>query len=99
MIAATFRRFGDGWVDPFDRCSLCPDPCRKGWTLCDRCHAFVHPDTRAAKAYVARLRQREARHATGRALRHLTRRLQIVENALSWRLLETSACDADWQTR
>ena len=92
-------RFGHGWVDPYTRCVACHDPCRPGWTLCDRCHAHAHPTSPVAVAYVKRQRHIEERRTMSRTMRSVVRRLQIIENALCWGLLDASARDADWQTR
>lgn len=87
--------FGAGWKDPHTRCVVCHDPCRKGWKLCDRCHALAYPQSPIARAYRARQREREV----DASLRRIVRRLVVIENAMRWPLLQRSALDPNWQTR
>lgn len=98
------------YTAPAGRCVHCLDPTRRGWTVCDKCHAWsdlwhgLHPAGLGvdqarldrARSYFAGRRPRESME---QLLHRLMRRMATVENTMSWRAIEVAGFDPDWQTR
>jgi hypothetical protein len=94
-----FPALGHGWVDPYERCIACFDPCRPGWRYCDKCHAYSDPASPIGRAYFAR-QHKQRREPLESTLRKIMRRLTAIERgaipALSARM---DAVEDAWSLR